>query len=123
MDCSQSGSSVPGIPRQNGLPSPSPEDLPTQTQVSSPGVNADSLLSEPPGKPTDLKRCYLLQEIMQANYTARHYRISTLSMPFQRTHTCAHVRAHTHTHTHAQECLGEFIVQRVDFCMCSGQLL
>ena len=55
MDFSQPGSSVHGVSRQehwNGLPFPSPGDLPKQgTEPGSPVLQADSLPSEPPGKP------------------------------------------------------------------------
>ena len=54
-DCSPPGSSVHGIPRQeywSGLPLPSPRDLPDPgTEPRSPALHADSLPSEPPGKP------------------------------------------------------------------------
>ena len=53
MDCSPPGSSVHGIPRQeywNGLPFPSPGDLPDSgIEPRSPALQADSLLSEPWG--------------------------------------------------------------------------
>ena len=45
-----------GFSRQeywSGLPFPSPEDLPNpETEPGSPVLQADSLLTEPPGKPT-----------------------------------------------------------------------
>ena len=54
MDCSPRGSSVHGIYRQeywNGLPFPPPGDLPNPgIKPGSPALQADSLLSEPPGK-------------------------------------------------------------------------
>ena len=56
MDCSSPGSSVCGILRQeywSGLPFPSPEDLPNPgIEPRSPTMQADSLPSEPPGKPS-----------------------------------------------------------------------
>ena len=55
MDCSLPGSSVPGFFRQehwSGQPFPSPGDLPDQgIEPGSPTLQADSLPSEPPGKP------------------------------------------------------------------------
>ena len=54
MDYSPPGSSVHGLSRQeywSGLPFPSPGDLPdTEIKPGSPAPQADSLLSEPPGK-------------------------------------------------------------------------
>ena len=42
----------------SGLPSPSPEDLPNLgTEPRSPALQADSLLSEPPGKPIHQDVC------------------------------------------------------------------
>ena len=53
-DCSLSGSSVHGISRQeywNGLPFPSPRDLPDPgIEPRSPTLRADTLPSEPPVK-------------------------------------------------------------------------
>ena len=47
-----------GFPRQEywgGLPFPSPEDLPDSGTVPvSPALQADSLLTEPPGKPPSI---------------------------------------------------------------------
>ena len=55
MDCSQPGSSVRGILRQeywNGLPFTSPEDLPDPgIKPVSPALQADALPSELLGKP------------------------------------------------------------------------
>ena len=55
MDCSPSGFSVHGILRQeywSGLPFPSPGDLPSPgIEPRSPALQADSLPSEPQGKP------------------------------------------------------------------------
>ena len=55
MDFSPPGSSVHGISRQeywSGLPFPSPVDLPNPgIKPGSPELQADSLPSEPPGKP------------------------------------------------------------------------
>ena len=54
MDCSPPGSSVHGMLRQeywSGLPFPSPGDLPDpESKPTSPALQADSLLTEPPGK-------------------------------------------------------------------------
>ena len=55
VDCSLPGSSVHGISRQeywSGLPFPSPGDLPDPgIKPWSPTLQADTLTSEPPGKP------------------------------------------------------------------------
>ena len=55
MDCSPPGSSV-GFSRQeywSGLPFPSPGDLPNPgIKPRPPALQADTLLTEPPGKPT-----------------------------------------------------------------------
>ena len=56
MNCSPPGSSVHGFPRQDcwsWLPFPSPEDPPFPgIKPRSSALQADSLSSEPPGKPT-----------------------------------------------------------------------
>ena len=55
MDCSPPGSSVHGISQArywSGLPFPSSGDLPNPgIEPGSPPLQADSLLTEPPGKP------------------------------------------------------------------------
>ena len=55
VDCSLPGCSVHGIPQQeywDGLTFPSPGDLPDPgIEPGSPALQADALLSEPPGKP------------------------------------------------------------------------
>ena len=57
MDCRPPGSSVHGIFRQeywNGLPFPSPGDLPNSgIEPRSPALQANSLTSEPSGKPKE----------------------------------------------------------------------
>ena len=51
MDCSLPGSSVHGIPQARILECPSPGDLlDSGIEPGSPALQADSLLSEPPGK-------------------------------------------------------------------------
>ena len=54
MDCSSPGSSVRKLSRQeywNGLPFPSPGDLPDpEIELGSPALQVNSLPSEPPGK-------------------------------------------------------------------------
>ena len=56
MNYSPAGSSIFGFPRQeywSGLPFPSPGDLPDRgIEPGSPALQADSVLSEPPGKPS-----------------------------------------------------------------------
>ena len=53
--CDPPGSSVMGFSRQehwSGLPLPSPGDLPyPEVELTSPALQADSLLTEPPGIP------------------------------------------------------------------------
>ena len=65
MDCSPQAPLSMGPPRQehwSGLPFPSPRDLPDPgSKPGPPTLQADSLLTEPPGKPITLKsRCHLL---------------------------------------------------------------
>ena len=59
MDCNLPSSSVHGILRQeywSGLPVPSPGDLSDAgIESRSPALQADSLPSEPPGKPFSLQ--------------------------------------------------------------------
>ena len=56
IDCSLPGSSILGFPGQeywSGLPFPSPGNIPNATiKPGSPELQADSLLSKLPGKPT-----------------------------------------------------------------------
>jgi len=58
MSCSPSGSSVHEFSRQeywSGLSFPSPGDLPDLgSEPGSPALQADSLPSEPPGKPHEI---------------------------------------------------------------------
>ena len=60
MDSSPPGSSVRGILQArildwSGLPFPSPKDLPdSEIEPGSPGLQADSLPSESPGKPSHM---------------------------------------------------------------------
>jgi len=58
MDCGSCGSSVHGFSRLeywSGLLFPSPGDLPNPgTEPSSPALQADSLPTEPPGKPLEV---------------------------------------------------------------------
>ena len=52
MDCSLPGSSIHGILCWSGLPLPSPGDLPNPgIKPGSPALQADTSLSESPGKP------------------------------------------------------------------------
>ena len=56
MNCSLPGSSVHGIFQASGLPFPSQGDLPDPgIEPGSPALQADSLPSEPPGKPISCK--------------------------------------------------------------------
>ena len=68
MDCSLPGSSVHGIfqarKKWSGLPFPSPGALPDPgVEPGSPTLQADSLPSEPPGKPKLYYRVFLNVEI------------------------------------------------------------
>ena len=58
MVCGTSGPLSVGFSRQaywSGVPFPSPEDLPDPgIEPGSPALQADSLLSKPPGKPTKI---------------------------------------------------------------------
>ena len=58
MNCSQPGSSVPGILQERTLEClsfPSPGDLPDPgIEPGFPALQADYLLSESPGKPTEI---------------------------------------------------------------------
>ena len=67
MDCSSPGSSVHGILRQeywSGLPFHSPGDLPNPGfESGSPVLQADSLPSEPQGKPLGLDRVSAFKEL------------------------------------------------------------
>ena len=60
VDCSPPGSSVPGFPRQehwSGSLFPSPGDLSNPgIESQSPKLQADSLPSDPPGKPERLAK-------------------------------------------------------------------
>ena len=50
----------------SGLPHPSPGDLPhTGIEPGSPAMQADSLLSEPPGKPLAIKRLQIFMKCSQ----------------------------------------------------------
>ena len=59
MDCSPPGFSVHEILQArilSGLPFPSPGDLPdSRNEPGCPALQVDSLLPEPPGKPSTLK--------------------------------------------------------------------
>ena len=65
MDCSLPGSSIHGILQAgeywSGLPFPSPGDLPEPgIELGSPTLQADTLPSEPPGKPIVLVKSITL---------------------------------------------------------------
>ena len=78
MDCSLPGSSLSmGFSRQeyqSGLPCPPPGELPNPgIEARSPTLQADSLLSEPPGKPTNTRvdNLSLLQRIFPTQESNR----------------------------------------------------
>ena len=86
-----------GLSRQeywSGLPCPPPGDLPNPgTEPRSPTVKADSLSSEPPGKPTDtgVGSARLLQGIFSpqvANRGLLHYRQILYQINYQGSPTC-----------------------------------
>ena len=94
-----------GFSRQDcwsGLPFPSSGDLPDPgIEPGSPTLQADTLLSEPPGKPGGLVCHFLFMNFaflyINIKYTQTPQRM-TLSVGY--THTYTRARAHTHTHTH-----------------------
>ena len=67
MDCSPPGSSVHGILQARTLEwlaISSPGDLPNPgTEAGSPALQADSLPSEPPGKPSPLPYCSFISQV------------------------------------------------------------
>ena len=70
IDYSPPSSSVSGILQEeywSGLPFPSPGDLPNPgIEPRSPALQADTLTSEPPGKPTPLIQIHLMRLILDA---------------------------------------------------------
>ena len=80
-----------GFSRQeywSGLPCPPPGDLPNQgIEPRSPALQADSLLSEPPGKPKNIGvgSLSLLQGIFQeSNWSLLHRRWTLYQLSYQR---------------------------------------
>ena len=76
MDCSSPGSSVRGISRAKILESvafPSPGDLPNPgIKQGSSALQADSLWSEPPGKPLHVAAAAAAAKSLQSCPTPRH---------------------------------------------------
>jgi len=86
MDCSLPGSSIHGILQAriwNGLPFPSPEDLPDPgVELRSPGSQADSLLTELHGKPYS----YIIACHQTSPQTINTKNLSKLFIPSSRNH-------------------------------------
>ena len=95
MDCSPTGTCPWGFSRQedwSGLPCPSPGDLPNAgIEPGSPTLQADSLLTEPPGKPKNtgvgslpfLQGIFLTQKLNQGLLHCRRilYQLSYQGSP------------------------------------------
>ena len=81
----------------SGLPFPSPGDLPVPgIEPRSPALQADSLLSEPPGKPSSATKEAIMQQVEKAHSLQRRPRAAKKKSMYY-THT------HTHTHTHVKD--------------------
>ena len=81
----------------SGLPFPSPGDLPIPgIEPRSPALQADSLLSEPPGKPSSATKEAIMQQVEKAHSLQRRPRAAKKKSMYY-THT------HTHTHTHTRK--------------------
>ena len=81
----------------SGLPFPSPGDLPVPgIEPRSPALQADSLLSEPPGKPSSATKEAIMQQVEKAHSLQRRPRAAKKKSMYY-THT------HTHTHTHTRK--------------------
>ena len=77
----------------SGLPFPSPGDLPVPgIEPRSPALQADSLLSEPPGKPSSATKEAIMQQVEKAHSLQRRPRAA------KKKKACI-----THTHTHICE--------------------
>ena len=95
-----------GLSRQEywrGLPFPSPGDLPNPgNELRSPALQADSLPSEPPGKPknTGVGSLSLFQGIFQtqeSNQGLLHCRQILYQLSYQGSpYTHIHINTHTH---------------------------
>ena len=87
VDCSPPGSSVHGISGQeywSGLPFPSPGDLPGPgIKPRSPALQADSLLSEPPGKPTDSRGGNMSSGFAEASCASCEWAFQRFILPGQ----------------------------------------
>ena len=83
MDCSPPGFSIHGISQQeywNGLPFPSPGDLPTPgIKSGSLALQVDSLPSEPPGKSKKTYLC-LISHLICGIFYASEIRMKILSL-------------------------------------------
>ena len=93
MDCSSPGFSVhgysPGKNIKSGLPCPPPGDLPNPgITPTSPALQVDSLLTEPPGKPknTNVSSLSLLQGIFptqESNRGLQHYQTILYQLSYE----------------------------------------
>ena len=80
----------------SGLPFPSPGDLPVPgIEPRSPALQADSLLSEPPGKPSSATKEAIMQQVEKAHSLQRRPRAAKKKSMY-----------YTHTHTHTHTCKG-----------------
>ena len=102
-----------GFSRQeywSGLPFPSSGDLSDPgIEPWSPTLQADTLLSEPPGKPGGLVCHFLFMNFaflyINIKYTQTPQRMTwSVGYTHTYTHTYTRARAHTHTHTHRFHC-------------------
>ena len=79
----------------SGLPFPSPGDLPVPgIEPRSPALQADSLLSEPPGKPSSATKEAIMQQVEKAHSLQRRPRAAKKKSMYY---------THTHTHTHTRK--------------------
>ena len=119
MDCSPSGSSVHGILQARILEwvaiSFSGDLLDPGIEPGSPTLQAEALLSEPPGKPRRHMRCGFNPWVVKIPWRRTWYPTSVLLLgkshgqrslvgysPWgsDMTETAEHTHTHTHTHTH-----------------------
>ena len=103
-----------GFPRQeywSGLPFHSPGDLPDQ-ENGSPSLQADSLPSEPPGKPTNILKTTEFYTLKWLRWCILCY-MNFISIK----HT------HTHTHTHKEHTTNSSEILRKNNLQSLGELI